>query len=54
MTGVFICHKGAESGEVDWRPTEIPEDYYAGSKSYTLRNSSQFPPRVTKRIVTMR
>ncbi|MDB4962847.1 MAG: pentapeptide repeat-containing protein [Myxococcales bacterium] len=26
----FIQYKGAEAGEVDWRPTEtIPEDYYA-------------------------
>lgn len=26
----FILYKGAEAGEVDWRPTEtIPEDYYA-------------------------
>lgn len=26
----FIRYKGAESGEVDWRPTEtIPEDYYS-------------------------
>lgn len=30
MTGVFLKYKGAETGEVDWRPTEtIPEDYYA-------------------------
>ncbi len=27
---VFIKYKGAEAGEVDWRPTEtLPEDYYA-------------------------
>jgi hypothetical protein len=27
---VFIRYKGAEAGEVDWRPTEtLPEDYYA-------------------------
>lgn len=26
----FIQYKGAEAGEIDWRPTEtIPEDYYA-------------------------
>jgi hypothetical protein len=26
----LIKYKGAEAGEVDWRPTEtIPEDYYA-------------------------
>jgi hypothetical protein len=26
----FLRYKGAEAGEVDWRPTEtIPEDYYA-------------------------
>jgi len=26
----FIRYKGAEAGEIDWRPTEtIPEDYYA-------------------------
>jgi hypothetical protein len=26
----FIQYKGAEAGEVDWRPTEtIPEDFYA-------------------------
>lgn len=30
MTGIFLKYKGAQSGEVDWRPTEtIPEDYYA-------------------------
>ncbi|MBS1952889.1 MAG: pentapeptide repeat-containing protein [Cyanobacteria bacterium SZAS-4] len=29
-TEVFMRHKGAEAGELDWRPTEtIPEDYYA-------------------------
>jgi hypothetical protein len=28
--GAFIQYKGAEAGEVDWRPTEtIPEDFYA-------------------------
>ncbi|MCA9493453.1 MAG: hypothetical protein KC621_26160 [Myxococcales bacterium] len=27
---VFIKYKGAEAGEVDWRPTEtLPEDFYA-------------------------
>jgi len=30
MSGTFLRYKGAEAGEVDWRPTEtIPEDYYA-------------------------
>lgn len=30
MGATFIRYKGAEAGEVDWRPTEtIPEDYYA-------------------------
>jgi uncharacterized protein YjbI with pentapeptide repeats len=30
MSEVFLKYKGAEAGEVDWRPTEtIPEDYYA-------------------------
>jgi uncharacterized protein YjbI with pentapeptide repeats len=30
MTEIFLKYKGAESGEIDWRPTEtIPEDYYA-------------------------
>jgi hypothetical protein len=30
MSTVFIKYKGAQAGEVDWRPTEtIPEDYYA-------------------------
>jgi len=29
MTTTFLRHKGAEEGEVDWRPIEtIPEDYY--------------------------
>ena len=29
-TATFVRYKGAEAGEVDWRPTEtIPEDYYA-------------------------
>jgi hypothetical protein len=26
----FLQYKGAEAGELDWRPTEtIPEDFYA-------------------------
>jgi hypothetical protein len=30
MGTIFIRYKGAEAGEVDWRPTEtIPEDFYA-------------------------
>ncbi|MCI0357643.1 MAG: hypothetical protein L0211_04045, partial [Planctomycetaceae bacterium] len=30
MSEAFLRYKGAEAGEVDWRPTEtIPEDYYA-------------------------
>lgn len=30
MSETFLRFKGAEAGEVDWRPTEtIPEDYYA-------------------------
>jgi hypothetical protein len=30
MSEVFLKYKGAEAGEVDWRPTEtIPEDFYA-------------------------
>lgn len=30
MSATFLRCKGAEAGEVDWRPTEtIPEDYYA-------------------------
>lgn len=30
MGEIFIKYKGAEAGEVDWRPTEtLPEDYYA-------------------------
>jgi hypothetical protein len=30
MGDTFLKYKGAEAGEVDWRPTEtIPEDYYA-------------------------
>ncbi|MBX3157578.1 MAG: hypothetical protein KF773_16505 [Deltaproteobacteria bacterium] len=29
-TATFVRFKGAEAGEVDWRPTEtIPEDFYA-------------------------
>jgi uncharacterized protein YjbI with pentapeptide repeats len=29
-SAVFLRYKGAEAGELDWRPTEtIPEDYYA-------------------------
>jgi hypothetical protein len=29
-SAVFLRYKGAEAGEVDWRPTEtIPEDFYA-------------------------
>jgi hypothetical protein len=30
MTETFLNYKGAEAGEIDWRPTEtIPEDFYA-------------------------
>ncbi|HWE38390.1 MAG TPA: hypothetical protein VG406_17595 [Isosphaeraceae bacterium] len=30
MAAIFLRYKGAEAGEVDWRPTEtIPEDFYA-------------------------
>jgi uncharacterized protein YjbI with pentapeptide repeats len=30
MSATFLRYKGAESGEIDWRPTEtIPEDFYA-------------------------
>lgn len=30
MSEAFIRYRGAQAGEVDWRPTEtIPEDYYA-------------------------
>ena len=30
MGETFLRYKGAEAGEVDWRPTEtIPEDFYA-------------------------
>jgi len=30
MSATFIKYKGAEAGEIDWRPTETsPEDYYA-------------------------
>jgi hypothetical protein len=30
MGAIFIKYKGAEAGEVDWRPTEtLPEDYYS-------------------------
>ncbi len=30
MADTFLRYKGAEAGEVDWRPTEtIPEDFYA-------------------------
>ncbi len=30
MSETFLVYKGAEAGEVDWRPTEtIPEDFYA-------------------------
>ncbi len=30
MSETFLRYKGAEAGEVDWRPSEtIPEDYYA-------------------------
>jgi hypothetical protein len=30
MTATFLNYKGAEAGEIDWRPTEtIPEDFYA-------------------------
>ena len=30
MSETLLRYKGAEAGEVDWRPTEtVPEDYYA-------------------------
>ena len=30
MAATFVRYKGAQAGEVDWRPTEtVPEDYYA-------------------------
>ncbi len=30
LSETFLRYKGAESGEIDWRPTEtIPEDYYS-------------------------
>ncbi|AWM41867.1 hypothetical protein GobsT_70160 [Gemmata obscuriglobus] len=30
VTATFLKYKGAEAGEVDWRPTEtVPEDFYA-------------------------
>ena len=30
MTETFLQYKGAEAGEIDWRPTEtLPEDFYA-------------------------
>jgi uncharacterized protein YjbI with pentapeptide repeats len=30
MSETFLRYKGAEAGEIDWRPTEtIPEDYYS-------------------------
>jgi hypothetical protein len=30
VTATFLKYKGAEAGDVDWRPTEtIPEDFYA-------------------------
>jgi hypothetical protein len=30
MGEIFLKYKGAEAGEVDWRPTEtVPEDYFA-------------------------
>jgi hypothetical protein len=30
MSETFLHYKGAEAGEIDWRPTEtIPEDYYS-------------------------
>ena len=30
MSEAILRYKGAEAGEIDWRPTEtVPEDYYA-------------------------
>jgi hypothetical protein len=30
MAATFLLYKGAEAGEIDWRPTEtVPEDFYA-------------------------
>jgi hypothetical protein len=30
LSATIVRYKGAEAGEMDWRPTEtIPEDFYA-------------------------
>jgi hypothetical protein len=30
MAATFLQYKGAEAGEIDWRPTEtVPEDFYS-------------------------
>jgi hypothetical protein len=30
LAETFLKYKGAEAGELDWRPTEtVPEDFYA-------------------------
>ena len=30
MSEVLLKYKGAEAGEIDWRPTEtVPEDFFA-------------------------
>src|SRR4029079_12802868 len=30
MSAILLRYKGAEAGEIDWRPTEtLPEDFYA-------------------------
>ena len=30
LSATLLRYKGAEAGEIDWRPTEtVPEDYYA-------------------------
>ena len=30
MSETLLRYKGAEAGEIDWRPTEtVPEDFYA-------------------------
>jgi hypothetical protein len=30
LSDTLLMYRGAEAGEIDWRPTEtIPEDYFA-------------------------
>ena len=41
----FLQYKGAQAGEIDWRPTEtIPEDFYAFERLRCGRDQVEVDP----------